>query len=420
MSIRPISWITAFVFLVSTTASADIPLKYFDDLATPHYLLGGVYAFEFNENEVPNLGRVRSAYLPNGTLVYPIALDPAHRPANLRRPDRYGTYITQFGQVLLILNDVVSRRSFAQNLGEADVIFHQDSFICADPAELDCHEDDGVPFSKSWATVSERDRQKKLVKLRYFIPEDDQERLGYLSLDRFDKMKREGVVSDLKEPWPRYAFIGKREISLARKPCGTTRTKYDSTALKAEIGVEAEAGLFDWFKAKFAAGFETENGSENVFLVGEGDIEIRLYELRILKPDTEGKFDPDQVLKLTVTARFACGGFAGALQPYQSDSIIVQHTHPDEIEGRGRVTLAWSDFHSEELAPRDAEYIWDKNRQRPFAFSVNSSVAYEATIEKIQEITEFDRALSNILLSAFNASCESREGAREICEELLR
>ncbi|MEM0949050.1 MAG: hypothetical protein AAGK37_16755 [Pseudomonadota bacterium] len=420
MKIGLFSWVGAAMLFAASSVSADLPLKYFNDLSGPHYLLGGVYAFEFRENDVPGLKRVRATYLPNGTLLYPIDLDPEHEPKNVSSPERYGTYITQFGQVLLVENDEVSKRPFSVNLGEADVIFHQDTFICAATDELKCSEDDGISVSKSWAMLSERDLDERIVTLRFFITEDNQERVGYLGLERFEEMKRQGVLSDLLEPWPRYAFLGRRELAQARKPCGVARKTYDTEAVKAEIGVEAEVGLLDWFKAKFAAGFETEAGEENIVLVGEPDTEIRLYELRVVKPDTEGKFDPNRLLKLNVTASYGCDGIAGALQPYRIETIIVQHTHPNEIDGRGRVTMKWTDFHNRELAPEEAEYIWDKNRQRPFAFSVNSSVAYDTTIQKLRTRTEFDLALTNILLSAFNASCDSAGGARATCEDYLR
>ncbi len=419
MQYRIISIFSVFVFLLSPALAEDFPIGYFNKLDKPHYLVGGVYAFEYEENSVRGLGRVRSAYLPNGILVYPLELGRDDRPKNLLSKQRFSTYITQFGQVVIVKNSEVSEVPFSTRHGNSDVIFHQESFVCSSKNTPDCDEDEGISVSKSWIASSDRDSANRLVTLNFNLDLLNTNRTGHLSFKGFDALKRKGIISDLQEPWPRYAFIGKRELLSARKPCGVVEKEVQADEVKLSGGADIEFGVIDWLKLKFGAIFERSTSNEQIKVIGEADIELRLFELRIVKPDDQGHFDANQVKSLFITARFECAESGITRQAFNFRDMVVRNPNRD-IPGRNQVTLHWSDFYRTELDKRDAEYIWDKNRQRAFAFSVNSSVDYDEIVRKIQTNTEFDIAISNILFSAFNASCDSRGGARDKCEAFLR
>lgn len=402
--------------LVATSSQAKMLVSYdtLSKLGSPHYVTGGAYIFDFEDNPyAKNQRRVISSYVPDGTLVFPLNLTQREKPKDVNL-SLFQPYITQYGQIVLIRKNQVSKNTFKQNYKELNILFHRDSFTCPTESEINCTEDEGDHVPETWVALSETTRTG--VKLTFFNPDGSPLREGYLSHQRFAEMEKEGVISDVNKTWPKYALIEKKSFSKLSKPCGPEKVITDIKKFEKKLSAKIGGDVLEFISAAFNMRIIGSEGTESTLKIGGPDVAIRRFEYVIAIPNDKGEFSKNRTISLYVTAEYHCVGLEVDSQDYYVKKAIL---NGDTAPFDKRITIKREDFYSKKLSDEDAEFIWNHNRSVPMFFSVNHPSRYERIIEKIRSKTNYDIAASNLVLSIFNGTCESRENARTRCRRIL-
>ena len=362
----------AVAFCLALAASSITLAASFDKLTPQRFLYKGTFGLDLAESSPAGTHRV-ATYLPHTTIVF---YHPNHPHTKEINGVMYRAVVTQFGQMLWVLDSEVSNKvNFESVFGTQNVIFNQDGFICPKGNKF-CVEVSGHEIDRG-SVLETVDAGDDFYHLRYkeVIGLGDQQvsrtHEGYLSNSQFDEFEHYGILTDARKQHPAALHIKTNKIDSLTTRCGEQWSGKKGRSISAEIGADAGMSILDFLSVKFGIrATRTDTETVQATFGGAGIATERLV-LNVVRPDSNGQFSSQPNEPLYLSLEIECIGSQNDQEAVHISSVVVRDK--DDYLGK----IASEDFYNLpnqlHTPPEDAlSQVYSKNGRRPFLLSISS------------------------------------------------
>ena len=369
-------------------------------------------------------------YLPHGSLFF---VDNSRKERN----DQV-QIISKFGQKYFIdkkkltyktKNGTVRERTVNHVYGDQHYVFHRKINLCSVSDEEgnrypDCNKSIVTPIrvgsvAENVTPENSLPDYRELKFNKFDIYGND--KIVFIKKEELDYLIARGVVTDLKQEYPRFLRQKPDKDKYIIAECGIPET-YTWTELRekldgTEIDVNVSFGfLFFGGRIKDLKNVSTSDIQEkqSKIVIGGDDYGIEHFVLTIKDIDEKKmrKFDIETTTKCVKESSDKPKIYISKLRVYE--------------DGAHFFSIKFSDLYDwpkdEELVGSAPYKVWETNNERYFFTSINSPSDYWNIHMKFYEKIE-DADLANLFISEFNASCSHTEGKGDkpykICSDSL-
>ena len=372
-------------------------------------------------------------YLPYGTLFFVV------KPEIVHTDNDWIQVISQFGQKYFIgadnlkfsKNNEIYSRTIENLYGDQDYIFHGNKSVCSVALEIenkyaDCDSDASIEIVRGDVAEAVQASSNEIVELKLHGKVDGN---VFLKKVDFDVLIEKGLVTDLKNSYPRFLRIDRIKVGSSSVKCGDSKTKISYTetetafGMKANVGLSGGISLINFFKSIFSfelsanESVKTGDKIELETTLGGIDHGVDTYVLIVndLRQGKVRQFDIYAKTKCVASSRKKPNIYLERLEVYENgDSVSLVEIEFSEL-------YSWQAQKS--LTTSDPPYkVWELNNHRPYLTSINSREDYWNIHAAFLKDTK-DADLASLLISEFNASCIRTKTLGEEpyrrCRELL-